>query len=251
MVTVSVGVLKAGKIDFVPSLPKDKIAAIHNLQMGNMQKVIIPFKENIFRNQALNSWVVYEGDLSQEQAEFAARNNLPVVQATEQGRPVKRIVMAFVLQPLAKNMAIGFFGGDWAKALENQCRGSEHTSGPENACDAMAVGITRAALERMFTRDAVDRSINAGAIQVTRWSLDPTSFGAYSVAPPRMWIYHEILGEPVADSAGVDRLYFAGEGTARSIYSGSYPGAYESGLRAARAVNATLLGQEHKQNGQH
>lgn len=250
-VTVSIGVLKAGRIAFSPSLPEDHLAAIRNLQMGNMQKVIVPFRENIFGDRTLpNSWVVYEGDMTAEQAAFAAKNNLPVVDATEQGRPVKRIVMAFVLRPLEKNMAIGFFGGDWAKALESQCRGAEHTSGPENACDAMAVGVTRTALERIFTREAVGRAIDSASIHVTRWSIDPTSFGAYSVAPPRMWIYHQILGEPVADSAGVDRLYFAGEGTARSIYSGSYPGAYESGVKAARDINATLLNLEGEQKSQ-
>lgn len=247
VVTVSVGVLKSGKIEFAPSLPPDKLAAIRNLQMGNMQKVIVPFKENVFGNHAPNSWVVHEGDLTAEQADFAAKNNLPVVEAVEQGRPVKRIVMAFVLRPIEKNMAIGFFGGDWAKALEGQCRGTERTSGPENACDAMAVGLTRTALDSMFTREDVDRAIDAAAIHITRWSLDPTSYGAYSIAAPRMWFYHEILGEPVEDNAGVERLYFAGEGTARAIYTGSYPGAYESGVKAARDLNATLLKQEGEQ----
>jgi monoamine oxidase len=244
VVTVSVGVLKKGKIEFVPSLPQDKLDAIRNLQMGNMQKVIVPFKENVFQEHAPNSWVVYAGNLTAEQAALASKNNLPVVDAMEQGRPVKRIVMAFVLRPLEKNMAIGFFGGDWAKALESQCGGIEHTSGPENSCDAMAVAITRDALESMFTREAVGRAIDAARIHVTRWSLDPTSYGAYSIAGPRMWFYHEILGRPVEDSGGVERLYFAGEGTARPIYNGSYPGAYESGVKAARDLNATLLNMD-------
>jgi monoamine oxidase len=250
IVTVSVGVLKKGSIAFAPGLPPDKVAAIKNLQMGNMQKVIVPFTENVFGHHAPNSWVVYSGDLAADEAEFAAKNSLPVVDAVEQGRPVKRIVMAFVLRPLEKNMAIGFFGGEWAKALEGQCHGKEHTSGPENACDAMAVAITRTALENMFRKEAVDRSMDAPAIHITRWSLDPTSYGAYSIAGPRMWIYHQILGQPVADAAGVDRLYFAGEGTARSIYTGSYPGAYESGVKAAREINATLLNVEEKQSAQ-
>jgi len=241
LVTVSVGVLKAGRIDFVPRLPDDKLAAIKNLQMGNMQKVIVPFRENIFRDQKPNSWVVYEGDLTPDQAAFAEKNHLPVVEASGQGRPVKRIVMAFVLLPLEKDLAIAFYGGDWARALEAQCKGAEHTSGPQAPCDAMAVDIARTALFRMFTKEAVDRAIDASGIHVTRWSLDPTSFGAYSVAPPRMWIYKEILGDPVSDKAGVDRLYFSGEATGPPIFSGSYPAAWVSGLKAARAINATLL----------
>ena len=250
VVTVSVGVLKKGRIEFVPTLPSDKLAAIKNLQMGNMQKVIVPFKENVFGEHAPNSWVVYAGDLTAEQVEFAAKNNLPVVDAMEQGRPVKRIVMAFVMRPLEKNMAIAFFGGDWAKALESQCSATEYTSGPKNSCDAMAIAITRTALEHMFTQEAVDRAIDVAAIHVTRWSLDPTSYGAYSIAGPRMWIYHEILGQPVDDNEGVDRLLFAGEGTARAIYTGSYPGAYESGVKAARDINATLLKIDPEQKTQ-
>ena len=78
-------------------------------------------------------------------------------------------------------------------------------------------------------------------IQVTRWSIDPTSYGAYSVALPGNWDKHEVLAEPVEDAQGVERLFFAGEATARAIYNGSYPGAYESGLNAAREIHKAML----------
>jgi uncharacterized protein with NAD-binding domain and iron-sulfur cluster len=45
---------------------------------------------------------------------------------------------------------------------------------------------------------------------------------------------------------GIKRLFFAGEGTAREIYNGSYPGAYESGLKAARDIHAAMLEAEEK-----
>jgi uncharacterized protein with NAD-binding domain and iron-sulfur cluster len=45
---------------------------------------------------------------------------------------------------------------------------------------------------------------------------------------------------------GIKRLFFAGEGTAREIYNGSYPGAYESGLKAARDIHSTMLETEEK-----
>ncbi|HEY6968781.1 MAG TPA: FAD-dependent oxidoreductase, partial [Candidatus Angelobacter sp.] len=82
--------------------------------------------------------------------------------------------------------------------------------------------------------------------QVTRWSLDSTSFGAYSVAEPGSWHEREILAEPVPNADGTKRLFFAGEGTARAIYNGSYPGAYESGIKAARDINATMLETKEK-----
>jgi len=235
LVTVSVGVLKARKIAFHPELPERKLEAIKSLQMGNMQKVIIPFDEDIFSTKLPNSWLVYEGDLPIDALDFARKENLPLVGG-------KRIVMGFVIKPLDKNIAIGFLGGDWAKALEKRCEGMETGSGKSNSeCDNLSIAITRSALSKMFGEDRVNRSIQLEGIRLTRWSLDATSFGAYSVAEPGNWYQHEILAEPVKDAKDTERLFFAGEGTARSIYNGSFPGAYESGLKAARDISAAMI----------
>src|SRR5262249_5568283 len=189
---------------------------------------------------SVNSWVLTEGDLPADAQKFAKERHLPMVDG-------KRLVMAFVMKPLGKNMAIGFFGGDWAKALEGQCRDKETTSGPRSlsGCDQMAIGIAKSALATIY-KEQVERSILEDQIQVTRWSIDPTSYGAYSVALPGNWDKHEVLAEPVEDAQGVKRLFFAGEGTARAIYNGSYPGAYESGLRAAREIHEELHHTAHK-----
>jgi monoamine oxidase len=93
----------------------------------------------------------------------------------------------------------------------------------------------------MFGEDQVSKSIQSEGIRLTRWSLDATSFGVYSVADPGSWYQHEILAEPVKDAKEKERLFFAGEGTARLIYNGSFPGAYESGLKAARDINAAMI----------
>jgi hypothetical protein len=153
--------------------------------------------------------------------------------------------MAFVVKPLEKNIAIGFFGGNWAKALEKRCLGIEHDSGKSNPkCDDLSIAITKSALSNISGEKNIDQDIQESGIQITRWSLDPTSFGAYSVAQPGQWYQRQVLAEPVAnpaDPAGTKRLFFAGEGTARAIYNGSYPGAYESGLKAARDIHAAML----------
>ena len=77
VVTVSVGVLQKGIINFAPALPPEKLAAIKNLQMGNMQKVIVPFRENIFQDHAPNSWVVYAGDLAPNRRSLPRRTIFP------------------------------------------------------------------------------------------------------------------------------------------------------------------------------
>jgi monoamine oxidase len=240
LVTVSVGVLKAKKIASKPELPKEKLEAIDRLQMGNMQKVIVPLTRDIFPKEPKNSWILYEGDLPSDALDFAKKQNLPLVDGT-------RVVMGFVIKPLNKNIAIGFFGGDWAKALEKRCDGMEHGSGKSNPqCDDLSIAITKSALSNMSGEKNIDEDIQEEGIRITRWSLDATSFGAYSVAEPGSWYQREVLAEPVADAKGTKRLFFAGEGTARAIYNGSYPGAYESGLKAARDIHATMLEAEER-----
>ena len=238
LVTVSVGVLKKKKIAFKPELPKEKLDAIDRLQMGNMQKVIVPLNKDIFLKERMNSWILYEGDLAGEALDFAKKQDLPLVDKT-------RVVMGFVIKPLNKNIAIGFFGGDWAKALEKRCENIEHASGKSNPkCDDLSVAITKSALSNMSGEKRIDEDIQEEGIRITRWSLDSTSFGAYSVAEPGSWYQHQVLAEPVEDAKGTKRLFFAGEGTARAIYNGSYPGAYESGLKAARDIHAAMLEAE-------
>jgi monoamine oxidase len=242
LITVSVGVLKKNKIRFNPDLPPDKHYAIDHLQMGNMQKVIVPLKRDIFLKKpakSVNSWILYEGDLPEAALGFAKKEHLPLVHG-------KWVVMAFVLKPLKSNIAIGFFGGDWAKALEQQCDGIEHGSGKSRKCDALSIAITKSALSNMSGDTDIDKDIEPDGIQITRWSLDETSFGAYSAAEPGNWRQREILAKPVSDAKGTERLFFAGEGTARAIYNGSYPGAWESGLNAARDIHAAMLEAEDK-----
>jgi hypothetical protein len=144
--------------------------------------------------------------------------------------------MAFVIKPLNTNLAIGFFGGDWARALESQCDGKERTSGPRSpsGCDDLSMKIATAALSHMYGDKAVADAIQPALVHLTRWSLDETSLGAYSAPLPGYWDQREILREPV------ERLFFAGEATARPIYNGSYPGAYESGIDAARAIHVAI-----------
>jgi monoamine oxidase len=227
LVTVSAGVLAAKRIAFDPPLPAEKIDAIEHLRMGNMQKVIIPFTRDIFRDELPNSWVLYEGDLP------------------TRDEPRRR-VMAFVIKPLGASMAIGFFGGDWARALESGCKGKESGSGPrsQSGCDDLSIQIATAALSKMYGEKEVLGTIQSAGVHVTRWSLDETSLGAYSVPVPGNWEKHEVLRHPIGvdmKDDGPKQVFFAGEGTARAIYNGSYPGAYESGLEAARAIHASLL----------
>jgi monoamine oxidase len=227
VVTVSVGVLQQRRINFSPPLPPEKVEAIDRLQMGNMQKVIIPLRQDVFGTQRSgkewnSSWVLYAGE------------------SPEPG-VTKRLLMAFVIKPLEKNMVIGFFGGDLAKKLEANCKkGTE--SGIKTSCDDVSVRLAKDALFNMFP-EAKTAVAEDAQIHVTHWSLDETSFGAYSVAAPRYWYDRDVLAQPVEDNTGTPRILFAGEavtGGELRKFTGSYPGAYLSAINAVKEIEKSF-----------
>jgi monoamine oxidase len=236
LLTVSVGVLQKRVLRFRPELPSWKREAISHLHMGNMQKIIIPLQAsaaNLVCDKP-NSWILYERQLP------AAQDPLPEV--PKLGLPQNRLVMAFVIKPLDANMAIGFFGGELAQTLERRCADREKGSGPMNgSCDDLPVAIAAEALAKMYGADP-DKLIRKDQIHVTRWSLDPTSFGAYSVPDPGFWQMREILRRPLSAGNGPPRLFFAGEGASEARFNGSYPGAYTTALQAAEDI-ARQLGE--------
>lgn len=48
LVTLPLGVLKAGQVDFVPALPQTKLAAIERLEMGLLNKVVLQYAERFW-----------------------------------------------------------------------------------------------------------------------------------------------------------------------------------------------------------
>jgi monoamine oxidase len=239
VVTVSVGVLQAGGIAFDPPLPEWKRQAVERLRMGHMQKVILPLREDVFGDTPDNAWVLAETAVSAADRELAARAGMELAD--------DRRTMAFVVKPLGADLAIGFFGGDWARLFEAQCAGEEGTSGPrsESGCDDPAIDASVRALSELYGAEAVGRALLADEIHVTRWSLEPYVLGAYSVPLPGAWAERRVLATPLTDGAdgtdGTPRVFFAGEACSRAAYNGSYAGAYETGLIAAREIHAQLL----------
>ena len=129
---------------------------------------------------------------------------------------------SWVLWPFGRDHAIGYIGGEAAWALARE--------GPR-AADAYA----RAELARFFGAARVERAFRPGAL-ATRWAEDPLFRGAYSHAR----VGHAASRAALRDAAVADgRLRFAGE-ACHERYAGTVGGAWESGLRAARAMVGTL-----------
>ncbi len=208
LVTVSTGVLASGKIQFQPELPDDKVAAIRGLPMGLLDKVILEFSTpDAFPKQdgasLENVWLLYGGDLDRRDDD-----------------------MAFVLRPMGSLVAIGFFGGKNAWALEKL---------PNHGRERM-VELAVAAMSDMCRCDAGKSLVKS---RTTDWGANPWTLGSYSAALPGQAAMRQKLAEPVDH-----QLYFAGEACDYSTYNGSFAAAYNSALKSSYQMITCLRHQD-------
>ena len=130
--------------------------------------------------------------------------------------------MSWMLWPWGRDHAVGFIGGEMAWALARE--------GP-----VAAEAFARTDLARYFGSAEVARAFAPGAV-VTGWAEDPCFLGAYSHARVGQYGARATLRD-AALAAG--RLRFAGE-ACHTRTAGTVGGAWESGERAAAAIDATL-----------
>jgi monoamine oxidase len=187
IVTVPLGVLKRGSIEFVPALPAAKSKAIAALGFGVLDKTILHFPHNFWRD-AQADVLGFIGERGIWAEGFALEN------AT--GEPVLAMFNA------------GSTARDFATQSERQ-----------------VVDSAMQTLRQMFGR--IPEPQNA---ILTRWGLDPFSWGSYSSLRQ---------GSSPADiaalAASTGRLHFAGEATNRQ-HLATVHGAWESGVRVARGI---------------
>lgn len=208
LVTVSTGVLAAGKIRFEPELPADKVAAIRGLPMGLLDKVILEFSApDVFPKKegvpVEDAWLLYGGDLDRPDDD-----------------------MAFVFRPMGTLIAIGFFGGKRAWELEKL---------PDHGFGRM-VELALAAMSDMCGCDASSALVK---FRTTAWGADEWTLGAYSAALPGQAAMRQKLAEPIDH-----QLYFAGEACDFSTYNGSFAAAYNSGLKSSYQMITCLHHQD-------
>lgn len=208
LVTVSTGVLAAGKIQFQPELPAGKVAAIRGLPMGLLDKVILEFSTpDVFPQKdgaaVENAWLLYGGDLDHREDD-----------------------MAFVFRPMGSLIAIGFFGGQQAWELEKL---------PNHGHDRM-VELALAAMSDMCGCDAGHALVKS---RTTEWGANEWTLGAYSAALPGQAAMRQKLAEPIDH-----QLYFAGEACDFSTYNGSFAGAYNSAIKSSYQMITCLRHQD-------
>ncbi|MEW6641297.1 MAG: NAD(P)/FAD-dependent oxidoreductase [Pseudomonadota bacterium] len=185
IVTAPTNLLAREAIRFSPALP-DKVAAAAGLPLGLDDKVML----------ALDG----DTDLPADGHLYAATDRTGIG--------------SYHLRPMGLPCISGFFGGSYARALENA---------GEDALAAQAIDDIVALL-------GSDYRSKLRPLAASRWGQDPFALGAYSHALPGHAGDRAVLATPVDG-----RLFFAGEATSPNFFSTAH-GARDSGERAAKEV---------------
>jgi monoamine oxidase len=136
------------------------------------------------------------------------------------GATMRTKMGTYHLRPFGQSCIEGFFGGSFARELEDAGDG---------AFAAQAIDEIVALLGSDYRR-------KLKPLAESRWARDPFALGAYSHALPGHAGARATLAAPVDD-----RLFFAGEATSPNFFSTAH-GARDSGERAAReATDAARL----------
>lgn len=189
IVTVPTNLIADETIRFHPALPA-KFDAASGLPLGLADKVTIALAEP----EALPA----EGNL--------------------RGASMRTEMGTYHLRPFGQPCIEGFFGGRYARQLEDTGPGA----------------ITAAAIDEIVGYLGNDFRRKLSPLAESRWAHEPFSRGSYSHALPGHAGDREILAAPVDG-----RLFFAGEATSPNFFSTAH-GARDSGERAAREVLKSL-----------
>eukprot|EP00475_Leptophrys_vorax_P010585 TRINITY_DN17171_c0_g2_i1.p1 TRINITY_DN17171_c0_g2~~TRINITY_DN17171_c0_g2_i1.p1 ORF type:complete len:417 (-),score=9.24 TRINITY_DN17171_c0_g2_i1:421-1605(-) len=203
VVTVPLGVLKAGDIAFSPALSADKQGAISRLGFGVVNKVFF-FFNGTFWPQHVDEYFIEDGDLPANRGRWVDWLNLQRVWG----------------QTALEGVAVG-----------------EYALRMKSMTDAQVLADAEGKMNRMFPKrvDAQGRPVKLLASWVQRWEVDPYARGSYSYA--KLGVHgsgshttdYNAVGKPEG------RLLFAGEHT-DWLYQGTVHGAYLTGIRAGKKV---------------
>lgn len=198
VVTVPLGVLKAGSIEFSPELPAPKRAAIDGLAMAELEKVVLRYDEAFWQ--------------------LSGPGNI-----LHMGTTLGEFPLVVDYSPFAGGQptAVAFYCGSF---------GQEMASLSDDAI------VARASTMMTQMSDVAPRA--PAAAHVTRWKSDPFAFGSYPGYAVRASVeearregaHYEAMAAPVGD-----RVLFAGDGTSYDFGS-TVEGAIVTGIREAERL---------------
>jgi monoamine oxidase len=190
IVTVPTSLIASGALRFHPPLP-DKMEAAAALPLGVADKLFLRVE---------------------------APEDVPV-QTRLFGATDRVATGSYHLRPFGAPMIEGYFGGSFARELE----------------EAGEKAFAEFAIEQIAALLGNDMRKRLTVMAVTRWHHDPYARGSYSHAAVGCSAQRAVLAAPVDD-----RLFFAGEACSTHDYSTAH-GAYRTGIRAAQEVLGVLV----------
>jgi len=234
IITLPLGVLQTSPdqlaaVRFIPGLPQEKQAAINNMAVGNVVRIVLSFREKFWK--ALRLW-------------------------DEDNRPVKLADAGFIhcpdatfptwwtQLPVRAPILVGWVGGPRAERIsQNIPPGNdlaERTqSGSERLAQAAAESVDSFVLDQailslsqIFNVPIENIRHQLTASYFHDWQHDPFSRGAYCYVPVAGLDDQQMLSQPLAGT-----LFFAGEATSIG-HIGTVHGAIMSGQRAAKEILA-------------
>jgi monoamine oxidase len=185
IVTVPTNLIADGAIRFHPRLPA-KVDAARGLPLGLADKVMLALDEP----ESLPK----DGNL--------------------RGATMRTAMGSFHLRPFGQPCIEGYFGGSFARSLE----------------DAGPGALAAESINEIVSYLGNDYRRKLKPLAESRWAHDPFARGSYSHALPGHAGARAVLAAPVDG-----RLFFAGEATSPGFFSTAH-GARDSGERAAEEV---------------
>jgi monoamine oxidase len=192
IITVPTNLIAQESIRFHPALPA-KLDAAAGLPLGLADKVMLALEE--------------PNDLPKD------GNLRAATMRTEMG--------TYHLRPFGQPCIEGFFGGRFARELEDDGEGA----------------IAAHSIDEIVSFLGNDYRRKLKPLKESRWAHDPFARGSYSHALPGHAGQRAVLAAPVDG-----RLFFAGEATSLNFFSTAH-GARDSGERAATEVTASQTGR--------
>jgi monoamine oxidase len=200
LITLPVGVLKAGTVNFDPDIPA-KLEGAGRIEMGPVVKVILRFRSAFWEQRAMAT------------ASGKKLNNLAFMHSRESAVPTW-----WTYFPVRATVLVGWAGGPAAEKLSH--RPADAIVAEALASLAQYTGIDAAELDQMLQ-----------AWHVADWQADPFARGAYSYVTVGNLSASKKLAEPIDAT-----LFFAGEATASDGIGGTVDAALSSGRRAADEI---------------
>jgi monoamine oxidase len=189
IITVPTNLIADEAIRFYPALP-DKVDAAARLPLGINNKVMLRLDEP---------------------SDLPSDGNL-------RGATMRTATGGYHLRPFGQPCIEGFFGGSFAKQLDDAGEGA----------------LAAEAIDEIVSLLGTDYRRRLTPLAESRWASDPFARGGYSHALPGHADKRAVLAAPVDD-----RLFFAGEATSPNFFSTAH-GAHDSGARAAKEVLKAL-----------